>query len=843
MLIALTGGPVSLDAGPSLDRLLGMVDRVPSSLVIWPQVRAAARAQALVHAAASGVLRDHAAADRELAELAEVVRDHPGTSMLVKIARETIAAGADGAPNAAAGMARVADSLLAQLGGLPDHPALGPLQAYGAVLKDMAVASRDYDPETMRELLRRLQEASDAMPYDTRTSEVFEKAKDEFRVLVDMTDPNASAEARQAAEDAMRTMSATGTATDQARMHLMAAGASLGGGEETDLGRIDEGIGHFREAMALGQDAELHLLALNGLATALYRRAELTGSTEGLDEAQEIFTRSLALMDGPNHPQWTMANEMAAAIRQRLGDLDTSATFSLSAQRSYVWRALLEPDPAQARHSIEDAADGAIDSARRCVMSNKITDAVRALDTGRGLLLFAETELRAMPSRLKVIGRPDLAERWQREGRDSTGLRREVLTALLGNPDAMAGLLDPPSNAEIRAALTSAGADALVYLVPGHRATPGLAVISPKQGPAAYMALQNLQVGKGSEVERYLVALTDRSREVEPPPGNGLRESVETLCDWAWNSAIGPLLETYFARTLPGAEPRIVLIPMGDLARVPWQAARRADGRHAVQLAAFSQAVSARLFCENAAKSRIKPTSTALVVGDPDTKSPAVPLKAAREEAYAVRNAFYRAGRYVGRKPDNSTSRSGRGTLTEVREWLADAAPQAGTTLHLACHGRFRGGESSGTAELLLAPDSDGPGPGELDAAEIMRVLAAVPERRIGLVVMAACNTGRSIHGYDEAYSLGTAFLAAGARTVLSTNWAIPDEETSALMFVFHHHLRVEGLSPWDALRRAQLWMLDPDRERPALMPDTLAAREANHHDVVAWAGFVHSGH
>ncbi|MEU0878644.1 CHAT domain-containing protein [Lentzea sp. NPDC005914] len=843
MLIALTngGGPAPTDVMAHFDQLLGMVGHVPSSLVIWPQVRASVRAQSLMHAAASNELRDPVAAERELTDLLEVGRDFPTVTSMITFAQDTITATEDGP----AGMSRIADALRTKVNALPEnHPATSQLREFGDLLKDMTVASRDFDPVEMRGLLQRLQETTDALPFDTGTLESFTKATDEFASLLDLVDPASTSAARDAALDTARATPGDGSANDRARMHLMAATGCFAGGEETDLARVDEGIGHFREAVALSQDGELHVLAVNGLAIALFRRSELAGSTEGLEEVRELLAHSLPLMDGPRHPQWALANEVAASVGHRLGDMGASVTFGLSAQRSYVWRALLDSDPAETRHSIKDAAMSAVETARRCMSTNNLTDAVRALDTGRGLLLFAETELRAMPARLKAVGRPDLAERWQREGRDSAGLRREVLTAVLGNPESMAGLLDPPSHGEMRTALASAGADALVYLVPGDHMRPGALVVLPKQGPAAMMALPELQVGKGSEVERYLVALADRSREIEPPPGTGLRESVETLCEWAWNAAIGPLLETYFARTIPGTEPRIVLVPMGDLARIPWQAARRADGTHAVELAAFSQAVSARLFCENAKKSRIKATSTALVVGDPNTESPAVPLTAAREEAYAVRNAFYRAGRYVGRRPDNSTSPSGRGTFTEVREWLADTAPQAGTTLHLACHGRFRGGESSGTAELLLAPDDPaGPGPGELDAAEIMRVLAAVPERRIGLVVMAACNTGRSIHGYDEAYSLGTAFLAAGARTVLSTHWAIPDEETSALMFVFHHYLRAEGLPPWDALRKAQLWMLDPKRERPPLMPDTLASREANHHDVVAWAGFVHGGH
>jgi CHAT domain-containing protein len=113
------------------------------------------------------------------------------------------------------------------------------------------------------------------------------------------------------------------------------------------------------------------------------------------------------------------------------------------------------------------------------------------------------------------------------------------------------------------------------------------------------------------------------------------------------------------------------------------------------------------------------------------------------------------------------------------------------------------------------------------------------------LVVLAACNTGRSVHGYDEAYSLGTAFLTGGARSVLSTQWSIPDAQTPSLMYLFHHYRRRAGLPPWQALRQAQMWMLDPGRVPPAGMPAELLAAvpPGEPAPVAAWAGFIHFGH
>jgi CHAT domain-containing protein len=233
--------------------------------------------------------------------------------------------------------------------------------------------------------------------------------------------------------------------------------------------------------------------------------------------------------------------------------------------------------------------------------------------------------------------------------------------------------------------------------------------------------------------------------------------------------------------------------------------------------------------------------STGLVVGDPDTGGGAGPLPSARVEGPAIRQAFYRGAKYLGRLPDDTTSPSGAGTPDQVRAWLTAPEPYAGAMLHLACHGAFDTSPGSARSALLLASSTPD---GELDAEEIVTLLAAHPRRHIGLVVLAACHTGRSVHGYDEAYSLGTAFLAGGVRSVLSTQWSVPDAATSPLMYVFHRNCRVEKMPPWQALQHAQVWMLDPGREIPQGMPPELArAVPAGAPAAVAsWAGFVHYG-
>ncbi|MFI9814025.1 CHAT domain-containing protein [Saccharothrix variisporea] len=851
MVMALTkgGGFAPVEVAGHLDDLLGLVDHVPATLAVWPQVRASARAQSLMHAAANDLPIDLAAAERELVELEERMWDVPAVKLVVEGAKRVVVMIAAGRVGDERAMGKAFDALHPWLDRMGDDPNATTMRSLGDTAQRAMAAQRAGDLDEAIRLIGEMKAAAANLPAEVR--QVFAGAFDDFDAFSTATRGGAPEGGGpvEDAERAVRSLDDQGAPVqERVKARLILFAALTRGGEETDLTRIDAAVDHLRTALGLGPDRSQLEFVLTGLAVALFRRSEISGSTEGLDEAEQHLVRALDLMGGPQHPQWALASGLLSNIRQRLGDLAGAGEFGRAAQRSYAWRALLEPDPAEARVAIRDAVRDATELARTCLRANNIADALRALDTCRGLMLFAEVELRDVPAKLVAAGRADLAGRWVREGRDSEGLRREVVAALV-DAGATRNLLDPPDLAEVRRALADADADALVYLLPGDGVTPGAAVIAPRTGNPAYMVLPHLVVEGDADVERYLEALAHRSREAEgatreiaPDGGGSFGDSVAALCDWAWRAAMGPLLERYFARTAAGRVPRVVLVPMGDLARVPWQAARRADGTYAVQLAAFSQAVSARLFCDNAARRPVSPGSTGLVVGDPDTAGAAVPLDAARVEAHAIRQSFYRSARYVGRRPDGSTSPSGRGTAAEVREWLADTAPQAGTTLHLACHGSYTAKDGKVKAALLLAPDDDEPG--ELDTDEIVRVLRAVPERRIGLVVMAACHTGRSVHGYDEAYSLGTAFLAGGVRTVLSTNWAIPDQSTSALMYLFHHHLRVDGMPPWQALRAAQMWMLDPDRVPPPGMPERLRSVTADHDHahVVAWAGFVHGG-
>ncbi|MBO3737447.1 CHAT domain-containing protein [Actinoplanes flavus] len=599
------------------------------------------------------------------------------------------------------------------------------------------------------------------------------------------------------------------------------------------------------------------------LGMARLRRIDVTGArddlpaaTAELEEASELAATSFqGLRAGIALPL-----SYAYRLAGRLGQSRETAREGL---RRRAWSVLLQARTADVHASARTAAMEALEAARWCLNDGDVAGGAASLDAARALILYAAIETRDLATRLEHDGQVQLAGEWRAAAANGVALvpfdlRRRVMAALTGVRAAADGsvsadigtgpvrLLDPPSSYEIQAALRATGADALVYLalIPGDltRQPPtmdGVAVVIRTDSPPAAVALPALATGPVTDLDAFL-ATTARASEGEwrdlVPDAD---TTLDGLCDWAWTAAIGPLLEKHLPAPT-GRPPHIVLIPMGDLTRIPWHAARRQAGgehRYAVQDAVFSYAASARLFCDAAWRSDVAVSDTGLIVGDPDTAGAAADLPSARAEALAVHGAFYGRAHYLGRTADGTVGPQGAGTPAEVRSWLS--APDGGTMLHLACHGTVTPGSDAGdTSYLLLVGGS------RLAAEELVQAVSAGPDRAIGLAVLAACSSSVSGRGDDEAFSLSTTLLANGVRTVVGAQWNVPDAATSVLMFMFHHYLRDRGLRPAHALRAAQLWLLASDRQPPATMPAELRRRlpDPGAADTVSWAGFIHSG-
>ncbi|WP_406166936.1 CHAT domain-containing protein [Streptomyces sp. NBC_00996] len=628
---------------------------------------------------------------------------------------------------------------------------------------------------------------------------------------------------------------------------------------------VDSAVKHLTEALSVATEHDprrTYYLMFAGVAHL--RRVEMTGDRRDLRTATELLEQAWRQAESSTHALWTTTAMPLAHAYRLAGRNELGRSTALSGLRGHAWSVLLQSTPDEMQATAREAAGDALDTARLCLMDHDPEGAATALDAGRGLILYATTETRDIEARLTAVGDPALAREWAQAQRshlpdDVPGeLRRRVIGALAGveltadgSPTASPArgttrLLDPPQPHETRAALRSLGVDALVYLVPGDELN-GAAVVIPADAPSSWFLLPKLNDTGIAAFEAFLFDAAQGMEGGDPRTRDsallGARtkapQALEDICEWAWESAIGPLVERHL--TLPADRPaRLVLIPVRELARVPWHAARTrsVDGtwRYAMERVVFSYAPSARLLCESAWHDPVPLTAEGLVVADPDPAGSARDLPAARLEALAIKDCFYPNARYVGRLPDGELSQEGSGTRDEVLRWLAD--PDGGAMMHLACHGIVEQTTSARDSSYLLLDGGE-----HLAAERLVRTLGTGPDRGIALAVLAACSSGRSGRGYDEAFSLSTTLLAGRVRSVVSATWSVPDEATSVLMFMFHHFLKEEGLAPADALRTAQLCMVGRQKP-PEAMPGRMRAQLRGHDqsDIASWAGFVHTG-
>ncbi|MFI8243342.1 CHAT domain-containing protein [Streptomyces sp. NPDC085866] len=624
---------------------------------------------------------------------------------------------------------------------------------------------------------------------------------------------------------------------------------------------IAAAIGLLREAHELsdpGSDSRLRYANALGIAHCALSELEIdrVRRRERLAKGIALLEGAFAEAGGPEHRLYADIGLALAQARRSRDDLHRrdragARALGLKSLRGYAWAALLQSGTDHATVAAAQATRAALQVAGWCLKDDRPEEALQALDACRGLVLHATLTSATVPDLLTATGHTDLTAEWRTAGAGATEqpadplaaartqltvpstLRRRVLAALTGTHQAQ--LLDPPTPDEIAEALRSLTKDALVYLVPSTEDTPGTALVVTSKGAVHAVPLPTLtedaaplkEYGPGEGLTR-----DGTPRDLGPVPGrrpsapSTLRARLDRLCGWAWYVAMRPLLEAF---EMPaGRLPRLVLVPMGRLGLVPWHAAWEPGGprgrQYALQAAEISYAASARLLCQVAARPAAEHTGAALIVGNPTGD-----LRHAGEEADAVQRAFYPEARFLGRRTTGPTD--GPGTPGEVLRWLRES-PQDGGVLHLACHASVAE-NARRSAHLSLHA-------GQLAAEEI----AGAGGDRLGLVLLAACRSHVSGRGHNEAYSLATAFLAAGARSVVGSLWPVPDEATSVLMFLTHHFLRTHGEPPARALRRAQLWMLNPDRELPPEFPEFLAerARGLDPRDLSAWAGFTHLG-
>ena len=182
---------------------------------------------------------------------------------------------------------------------------------------------------------------------------------------------------------------------------------------------------------------------------------------------------------------------------------------------------------------------------------------------------------------------------------------------------------------------------------------------------------------------------------------------------------------------------------------------------------------------------------TACVVGNPH-----IPIFEHNDEEWSL-----------GRLPHATDEAKWISQLLKVQPLLHEQATKVAVVamlstaqvIHIATHG------SAVSGFLAFAgPDSSNGKPSK--SADILLLPSEVEQMNIkaALVVLSSCDSGRGMVRADGIIGMGRAFLLAGAQSVLTTLWRIPDESAGMFMQFFYQYL-VDGLGTTHALQKATL--------------------------------------
>lgn len=221
---------------------------------------------------------------------------------------------------------------------------------------------------------------------------------------------------------------------------------------------------------------------------------------------------------------------------------------------------------------------------------------------------------------------------------------------------------------------------------------------------------------------------------------------------------------------------RLLIVPTGPLASIPWFALRSKDAWFWQQnLLSIVPSLSLLWAATYLARPMGRDISNILLVGNPTNDLPATV-----KECEAIQEII--------RVEEGAATKllvGAQATLENVRTRMPNC-----DVLHFACHGTYVEGNP---AESFLALSD-----GRLTAQDL-----ASADLEDKAVVLSCCESGVGEAGWsDDVFALAHACLIGGARYVVASLWPVEDESTSLIMQTFYKHL-VAGYSPHLSLNLA----------------------------------------
>lgn len=269
-------------------------------------------------------------------------------------------------------------------------------------------------------------------------------------------------------------------------------------------------------------------------------------------------------------------------------------------------------------------------------------------------------------------------------------------------------------------------------------------------------------------IEQFRQSIVVRSRRKFYPPGKKLYDLI-----------VRPALDDLIKSDIE----TIVFVPDGALRNIPLSALY--DGKHYL-IEDYSVALTPGLQLLNPRplkQETLKTVAAGLTKGIKGFS----PLDYVNYELNQIKNMV------------NSVILLNRNFTTEAlyREVKTSDYP----VVHIATHGQF----SSSLEDTFLLAWDDRINIDELN--NILQTRNSGSENAIELLVLSACETATG----DSRAALGLAGIAvrAGAKSTLATLWSVNDRATAELMSEFYHELSDEHLPKAEAVRQAQLSLLN----------------------------------
>ena len=559
--------------------------------------------------------------------------------------------------------------------------------------------------------------------------------------------------ARKAYEDVLSVSQETGRLEDEFIARQQLARLAM---------RSNDWAAAARHLDAAERAAEAHGRGDEARADLAYDRARVALGRGDYAAAQRTFTGFLAGLEPDRHLHRHLTQMRLAEILARRGDPAAAERRITEASGELeTWRGSLGDDELR-RFAFAATALGEHDP--QAPVARVLAALARAGRTDAAFALAEQRRARSLSDRL-----------------NGADLLREEGIAL----GTRAHRVRPVTAAELAAALPDS--TALLEYMAGSEDAPTTLFVATRAGMRAYL-LPSADSLAGPV--RRLVALLEDGADPRAITGR-----------------LGATLLGPVADSLPPEITRLVIVPDGPLHRVPFDALLLPDGRPAVERFAVGLAPSAGvalgLWRDPARPAGVEPARL-LALGDPEFAGERVAL--ASRDAGVYRSAFAAEGglaRLAGSGDEvREVARYARAAEVRLRgdaseEWLKHAPLARFRVIHFATHALV---DESSLARTALALAPGGGEDGFLSPADL-----AALRLNADLVVLSACRTAGGVAIAGEGMEGLTApLVAAGARSVVATQWRIGDRSTVRLVDDLYGAL-ARGLPVVDALREAKL--------------------------------------